>query len=107
MARTYAYALAGALIATFTVTPVIASLLLPEHVKGAETFVVRVLHRLYNPALRFALVRRTIMVVIGCAFLAIAGLLMHAAGKRVPPPPRRGQFLDSRLHAHDPFLGGR
>ena len=46
MARTYAYALAGALIATFTVTPVLASLLLPEHVKETETFVVRWLHRL-------------------------------------------------------------
>jgi len=30
MARTYAYALAGALIATFTVTPVLASFLLPS-----------------------------------------------------------------------------
>ena len=37
MARTYGYALAGALIATFTVTPVLASLLLPEHVKEVET----------------------------------------------------------------------
>ena len=33
--------LAGALIATFTVTPVLASLLLPEHVKETETIVVR------------------------------------------------------------------
>ena len=34
MARTYGYALAGALIATFTVTPVLASLLLPEADRG-------------------------------------------------------------------------
>src|SRR4029077_10814374 len=33
MARTYAYALIGAVIATFTVTPVLASILLPAHVK--------------------------------------------------------------------------
>ena len=33
MARTYGYALAGALIATFTVTPVLASFLLPDQVK--------------------------------------------------------------------------
>ena len=46
MARTYGYALAGALIATFTITPVIASFLLPEHVKEAETIIVRALHRL-------------------------------------------------------------
>ena len=37
MARTYAYALIGALLATFTVTPGLASLLLPEHVRETET----------------------------------------------------------------------
>ena len=37
MARTYAYALVGALIATFTVTPCLASLLLAEHVSEVET----------------------------------------------------------------------
>ena len=41
MARTYGYALVGALIATFTVTPCLASLLLPEHVSEVETMVVR------------------------------------------------------------------
>src|SRR6266511_4046446 len=41
MSRTYAYALLGAVIATFTVTPVIASLLLPERVNEIETFLVR------------------------------------------------------------------
>ena len=41
MARTYGYALAGALIATFTITPVLASILLPERVKETETIVVR------------------------------------------------------------------
>jgi cobalt-zinc-cadmium resistance protein CzcA len=62
MARTYGYALAGALIATFTVTPVIASLLLPKNVKEAETIVVRLLHRIYNPALRFSLNHRALVV---------------------------------------------
>ena len=36
MARTYAYALVGALLATFTVTPCLASLLLPEQVEGGR-----------------------------------------------------------------------
>ena len=64
MARTYGYALAGALVATFTITPVLASMLLPEHIKEAETIVVRLLHRVYNPALRFALARRPLTVGI-------------------------------------------
>ena len=36
MARTYGYALAGALIATFTVTPVLASLVLPQACRGSR-----------------------------------------------------------------------
>ena len=32
MARTYAYALAGGLLATFTVSPALSALILPEHV---------------------------------------------------------------------------
>ena len=38
MARTYAYALIGALLATFTITPVLASLLLPDHVERDGNF---------------------------------------------------------------------
>ena len=41
MAKTYAYALAGGLLATFTVTPAISAILLPEHVRETETWVVR------------------------------------------------------------------
>ena len=46
MARTYGLALAGALLSTFTVTPVLASFLLPRHVQETETIVVRLLHRI-------------------------------------------------------------
>src|SRR5205814_7102638 len=55
MAQTYAYALAGGLIATFTVTPALSALILPEHVKETETFVVRFLHRIYTPMLNFSI----------------------------------------------------
>ena len=58
MARTYGYALLGALIATFTVTPVLASLLLPEDIKETETIVARALHAAYSPVLNWALDHR-------------------------------------------------
>ncbi|MGC2424982.1 MAG: efflux RND transporter permease subunit [Nitrospirota bacterium] len=92
MARTYAYALAGALIATFTVTPVLASLLLPEHVKETETIVVRALHRIYNPALRFALAHRAKIVMIGIAFLAVAGFFATRLGSEFLPTLEEGNF---------------
>ena len=92
MARTYGYALAGALVATFTVTPVLASMLLPEHVKEAETVVVRLLHRVYNPALRFALARRPITVGISIAFLAVSILLGFRLGSEFLPHLEEGNF---------------
>ncbi len=85
MARTYAYALTGALIATFTVTPVLASLLLPERVSETETIVVRGLHRLYRPALRFALAHRGLVVGVGLAFLGAAAFFGSRLGSEFLP----------------------
>jgi cobalt-zinc-cadmium resistance protein CzcA len=92
MARTYAYALAGALLATFTITPVLASILLPRNVKEAETMVVRLLHRFYNPALRFALAHRAITVGIGMVFLAVAAVLGLRLGSEFLPQLEEGNF---------------
>ena len=92
MARTYGYALAGALLATFTVTPVLASILLPEKVKERETIVVRLLHRVYIPALRFALDHRAIAVGGGLAFLAVAAILGAHLGSEFLPHLEEGNF---------------
>jgi heavy metal efflux system protein len=92
MARTYGYALAGALIATFTVTPVIASLLLPKDVKESATFVVRILYKVYNPALRLALTHRAITVAIGFLFLAGAAVLGLRLGSEFLPHLEEGNF---------------
>jgi cobalt-zinc-cadmium resistance protein CzcA len=85
MARTYAYALAGALLCTFTVTPVLASLLLPEHVRETETAIVRFLRRVYEPLLRRALARRALTVGLGAAFLVLAALgTLRLGGEFLP-----------------------
>ena len=85
MARTYAYALGGALIATFTVTPVLASLLLPAHVEESETLIVRGLHQAYDRALRFALAHRPFIIGAGIAFLAIAAFCWTRLGSEFLP----------------------
>jgi cobalt-zinc-cadmium resistance protein CzcA len=92
MARTYGYALAGALLATFTVTPVLASFFLPKQVEEAETLVVRVIHRVYTPTLTFALKNRGLMVVIGIVFLAAAGFLATRLGSEFLPQLEEGNF---------------
>ena len=92
MARTYGYALAGALIATFTVTPVLSSILLPERIKETETLIVRGLHRLYRPALDFALNRRGLVVGIGGAFLALVAILVPFLGSEFLPALEEGNY---------------
>src|SRR5262249_24178603 len=92
MARTYGYALIGALIATFTITPVLASYLLPEHVREAETIVVRLLRRTYIPILRWSLSHRKTMVAIGAGFLAIVGLLVPRLGTEFLPALEEGSL---------------
>ncbi len=72
MAKTYAYAIAGGLLATFTVSPALCALLLPSKVTEIETFFVRGLRRIYRPALEFSLANRTFT-------LGVAGLLMLLA----------------------------
>ncbi|MFI4889508.1 MAG: efflux RND transporter permease subunit [Steroidobacterales bacterium] len=92
MARTYGFALAGALIATFTVTPVLSSMLLPANVKEAETVVVRWLHRIYMPVLKFSLERRAIVVGIGVGFLAVTFALMPFLGSEFLPALEEGNY---------------
>jgi cobalt-zinc-cadmium resistance protein CzcA len=92
MARTYAYALAGALLSTFTITPVLASLLLPEDVRETETLVVRALRSAYEPILRWALSRRTVVVAIGVLFLAVAGLGTLRLGSEFLPHLEEGNL---------------
>ncbi|MGA8595195.1 MAG: efflux RND transporter permease subunit [Bryobacteraceae bacterium] len=93
MARTYGYALAGALIATFTITPVIASILIPAHLKETETIIVRGLHRLYNPALRFALKNRFLVVGLELALsLGTFFIIAPRLGSEFLPHLEEGNF---------------
>jgi cobalt-zinc-cadmium resistance protein CzcA len=92
MARTYGCALAGALLATFTITPVLASLLLPEHVSEAETIVVRMLRAVYTPVLRLALRVRRITVGLGVAFLCVAAVLGLRLGSEFLPHLEEGNL---------------
>ena len=92
MARTYGYALVGALIATFTVTPCLASLLLPDHVNEVETRLVRTLRSIYSPILRWSLANQKVTVVIGLAFLMVSGLVASRLGTEFLPALEEGNL---------------
>ncbi len=92
MAKTYAYALVGALIATFTVTPCLASLLLPAHVEEVETLIVRGIRWVYTPVLNWSLGHRKTSVAIGAAFLALTGALASQLGSEFLPALEEGNL---------------
>jgi len=92
MARTYAYALIGALIATFTVTPCLASLLLPEQVREVETIVVRGLRSVYTPVLRWSLHNRKITIAIGLVFFVFSLALGSRLGSEFLPTLEEGNL---------------
>ena len=71
MAKTYAYAIAGGLVAAFTISPMLAALLLPDKLAEVDTWVVRHLRRAYEPAVSFAIANRAL--TLGLALFICLG----------------------------------
>ena len=92
MARTYAYALSGGLLATFTVSPALAALLLPEKVEHAETWAVRGLRRFYETVRDFVLARRRLTLAAGLGAGAIAILAGSTIGLEFLPKLEEGNM---------------
>ena len=92
MSRTYAYALLGAVIATFTVTPVMSSLLLPERVTEVETILVRGLRSVYERVLVLAVKNARFSAMIALAFLVLCGGLGMRLGTEFLPKLEEGNL---------------
>src|SRR6188768_897497 len=92
MARTYAYALIGAIVATFTVTPVLASILLPAHVQEVETFVVRHVRRLYQAVLVLAVRNYRRAAAVAAVFLVLCLSLGLRLGTEFLPKLEEGNL---------------
>ena len=92
MAKTYAYAIAGGLIATFTIAPALSLILFPEKVDERETAIVRGLRRVYQPALEFVLANR-IITFSGLALLALlAFIAVRSLGLEFLPKLEEGNL---------------
>src|SRR5580698_2065426 len=92
MAQTYAYALVGALLATFIVTPCLTSFLLPERIREVETVLVRGLRAVYTPVLRWSLRKRKTTIAIGLVFLAFSFFLGSRLGSEFLPTLEEGNL---------------
>ena len=92
MAKTYAYALSGGLLATFTVSPALAAVLLPEKVSETETIVVRLVRRLYRRVIDRVLPRRGVTLAIGAGLVACAAVAASSVGLEFLPKLEEGNI---------------
>ena len=92
MARTYAYAIGGGLIATFTVSPVLAAFLLPEGLHETETYLVRLLHERYIRLVEMARANRLLSLGGAGLLLLFALLAVRALGIEFLPHLEEGNF---------------
>ena len=92
MAKTYAYAIVGGLLATFTIAPVLSAFLLKDEEEERETPAVRAMRRVYDPALRFALGNRIVALGTMGALLLAAVIAMNGLGLEFLPKLEEGNF---------------
>jgi cobalt-zinc-cadmium resistance protein CzcA len=92
MARTYGYAIAGGLLATFTMAPALCALILPQKVKETETALIRLLRKVYDPAIEFALANRIVTLGGMTLIIILAVLAMRTLGLEFLPKLEEGNF---------------
>ncbi len=93
MAKTYAYAIAGGLIATFTISPALSSMLLERHeAEEKETMVARWLRRIYTPAVEFALAHRRVTLAGALVLMVLAVLAARGLGLEFLPKLEEGNL---------------
>ncbi len=92
MARTYAYALAGGLLATFTITPALSAIILPAHVHETETRIMKWLDRIYLPVLGWAIANRRIVMAGAAGLVLLTVALARLLGLEFLPKLEEGNL---------------
>jgi cobalt-zinc-cadmium resistance protein CzcA len=85
MALTLLFALAGSLVLSLTLIPVLASLALGRGVKDRVPWLVKVARRAYRPVVRFALRRRAAVVAVATLLVAGGAALATRLGSEFIP----------------------
>jgi cobalt-zinc-cadmium resistance protein CzcA len=92
VALTIVFALAGSLLLSLTVIPVLASYLLRE-VKHEDPWLPRKLLAFYEPALAWGLRRQRVVVGVAVAMLVGAGVVYTQVGKTFMPTMDEGDLI--------------
>ncbi len=92
MAKTYAYAICGGLLATFTVTPALSAMLLDSRMEEKDTPLVRGMRHIYRPVLNFMLANRIVTLGLAAFLLIGAGFAVRTLGLEFLPKLEEGNF---------------
>jgi cobalt-zinc-cadmium resistance protein CzcA len=92
MARTYAFAIGGAICLALTLTPVLASKMIPAQSEEKESAIMRVLHKVYNPAFDLAMRFPKGALVFSLVPIALCVILFPLLGREFMPHLEEGNF---------------
>lgn len=91
MALTVIFALAGSMIMSMTLMPVLASLVLPKKLSGREPILVRFLKAAYRPVLRFTMHQKFAVIGFALCLLILAfGMIAPGLGTEFMPQLSEG-----------------
>lgn len=93
MAMTVIFALAGSMLLSLTLIPVLASMGLPRRVAHRDNVLVRLLQRAYRPVLHFALGHPWIVIGMALLVLVNAAFLATRLGSEFVPRLREGSIV--------------
>jgi len=91
MAMTVIFALAGSMIMSLTLMPVLASYFLPKHIEKREPWLIRLAKRVYRPVLHFTMHQKTAVIGFALCVLVVAfGLIAPNLGSEFVPKLSEG-----------------
>jgi cobalt-zinc-cadmium resistance protein CzcA len=92
MARTYAFAIGGAICLALTLTPVLASKLIPPNAEESESIIMRILHKVYGPAFDLAMKFPKGALAFSLAPIVLCVVLFPLLGREFMPKLEEGNF---------------
>ena len=92
MARTYAFAISGAILLAITLTPVLASKFIPAETEEREGPIMRFLHRVYDPLFDAALRRPRLAVFLRAIPILACVALFPLLGREFMPKLEEGNL---------------
>ena len=94
MALTVIFALAGSMVLSLTLMPVLASVVLPRLMEEREPLAIRVLKRLYAPVLRFTMHHKLAVLGLAVGLLVVAfGMIAPNLGSEFVPKLSEGSIV--------------